>query len=75
MTSYQPISCEFHDALESYATRRAPVDIVLLDPAGAEQRIRTVVSDIFARNGEEFLVTQDGLHIRLDQLKSIANFQ
>jgi Rho-binding antiterminator len=72
--TYQPINCEFHDVIESYATRREVVDIVVIGPAEATRCIRTVVRDVFSRNGEEFLLTDGGQSIRLDQVKSIGAY-
>lgn len=74
MKTYQPINCEFHDVLESYATTRKMVDILLQDPVDINRTIRTVVCDIFSRNGEEFLVTDKGEEIRLDKVKSLDSF-
>lgn len=71
---YQPINCEFHDAIESYATRGEPVDIVVEDPAENRRIIRTVVVDVYSRNGEEFLLTDAGERIRLDKVKSIGSY-
>lgn len=71
---YRPINCEFHDAIESYATRREPVDIVVEDPAENRRIIRTVVVDVYSRNGEEFLLTDAGERIRLDKVKSIGSY-
>lgn len=74
MKTYQPINCEFHDAIESYATRRETVDIVVVDSAEVSRSIRTVVCDVYSRNGEEFLLTDCGERIRLDKLKSIGSY-
>ena len=74
MKTYQPINCEFHDAIESYATRRESVDIVVEDPAENRRSIRTVVCDVYSRNGEEFLLTDAGERIRLDKVKSIGSY-
>jgi Rho-binding antiterminator len=72
--TYQPINCEFHDVIESYATRREAVDLVVVDPAEVNRTIRTVVCDVYSRNGEEFLLTGGGKKIRLDQVKSIGSY-
>lgn len=74
MRTYQPINCEFHDVIESYATRRESVDIVVVDIEGTSRRVGAVVSDVFVRNGEEFLLTNGGERIRLDHVKSIGTY-
>jgi transcriptional antiterminator Rof (Rho-off) len=72
MKSYIPIHCEFHDVMESYATRREAVDIAFVNPEGMNQRIRAVVADVFSSNGEEFLVAEGYGRIRLDKIESIG---
>jgi Rho-binding antiterminator len=72
--AYQPINCEFHDVIESYATRRETVDIVVEDAAENIRNVRTVVCDIYSRNTEEFLLTDAGERIRLDKVKSIGSY-
>jgi transcriptional antiterminator Rof (Rho-off) len=74
MKTYHPINCEFHDVIESYATRRETVDIVVEDPAEVRRNIRAVVCDVYSSNGEEFLLTNGGKRIRLDQVKSIGSY-
>lgn len=74
MKTYQPVNCEFHDAIESYATRREAVDIVVEDSAEVSRSIRTVVCDVYSRNGEEFLLTDGGERIRLDKVKTIGSY-
>jgi len=72
--TYQPINCEFHDVIESYATRRETVDIVVENPAENSRCVRAVVCDVYARNGEEFLLTDGGERIRLDKVKSMGSY-
>jgi Rho-binding antiterminator len=74
MKTYQPINCEFHDVIEMYATRRETVDIVVEGSAETNRIVRTVVCDVFSRNGEEFLLTDSGENIRLDTVKSIGTY-
>jgi hypothetical protein len=50
MKTYQAINCEFHDVIESYATRREAVDLVVVRPAEVNRTIRTVVCDVYSRN-------------------------
>jgi GMP synthase (glutamine-hydrolysing) len=70
--AYQPINCEFHDVIEAYATRGETVDIVVSDAVLGDQTIRAVVADVFARKGQEFLVTKCGKKIRLDKVKAMG---
>jgi transcriptional antiterminator Rof (Rho-off) len=69
---YQPIACDFHDRLESFATLRRRVRLSLRDPDGtaaAEGRIE----DIYTREDkQEFLRLDNGAEIRLDRITDIA---
>ena len=69
--SYSPINCEFHDVLETRATTRALTSVVFRNEAGEVERRNAVISDVFARNGEEFLVLDSGDTVRLDRLLQI----
>ncbi len=78
MTTYLPISCDFHSELELFALRQQPVNITYLnfaEPTGAsgeEITICAAIKDLYTRNGEEFLLLPDGSEIRLDQLVSVG---
>ncbi|APW43195.1 hypothetical protein [Rhodoferax saidenbachensis] len=72
MTTYTPINCEFHDVIESTITRRQPVTLVVMDAVGDVQTLHDKVTDVFAKEGAEYLVTESGQTIRLDQLQSIG---
>jgi len=65
---YQPISCEFHDRLEDLATLRRTVRIGYRDESGTQQVRDAVINDVFARDGEEFIVLDTAEHVRLDRL-------
>lgn len=69
--SYSPINCEFHDVLETRATTRAVTSVVFRNEAGEIERRNAIISDVFARNGEEFLVLDSGDTVRLDRLLQI----
>ncbi|HEY5802620.1 MAG TPA: hypothetical protein VIT90_02855 [Lysobacter sp.] len=68
---YHPINCEFHDRLEDLATLRKRARIGFRDERGAEQHRDAVITDVFARNGEEFLVMSTGETLRLDRLVDV----
>lgn len=68
---YQPVSCEFHDVLETLAIRRNPVVIVYRDEHGAHAEVRDRILDVSARGGEEFMALQGGLSLRLDRIVSV----
>jgi Rho-binding antiterminator len=68
---YHPISCEFHDLLESLATTRERVRIELSNEEGEIQGRTVAITDVYARNGEEFIVTSTGQIVRLDRLVAV----
>jgi len=70
-TRYHPISCEFHDRLEDLATLRKPAHISFRDECGANQHRDAVITDVFARNGQEYLSMSTGDILRLDQLVEV----
>ena len=73
MKAYRPISCNFHSELELFALRQRPVEIRYTTADGTgEATICEAIKDLYARNGEEFLLLPDGSEIRLDQLVSVG---
>ncbi|MGV7210124.1 hypothetical protein ACLB1G_19975 [Oxalobacteraceae bacterium A2-2] len=70
-SSYEPISCDFHDLLEVHATRRQPTQIAFRDSSGAPQVINAIITDVYARNGADYLTTSTGVTLRLDQLVEV----
>jgi len=70
-TTYVPVDCTFHDLLESLATTGKPSRILFVTEAGvAESRTASII-DLFARQGEEYLVLDTGDTVRLDRLVEV----
>ena len=69
---YTPISCDYYDELTLLIMRRKECPIIYKNEKGEEVTIKTVIKDIFTRNGEEFLLLPHGQEIRLDYLVSVA---
>ena len=65
---YVPISCTFHDLLESHAISRKQVDICFRDSNGDAQRCSATITDVFARDGADYLVLSTGETLRIDRL-------
>src|SRR5437016_13816365 len=70
-SKYYPISCEFHDLLETHATERKLAQIRFRDGEGAVQLRSAAIIDVFAREGAEYLSMSTGETLRLDQLIEI----
>ena len=71
MHPYEPINCEFHDVLESLATTRRPAEVLYQDSAGPIQKRVTTLTDVFAREGAEYVALGSGDMVRLDALISV----
>lgn len=67
-SKYHPISCAFHDLLEAHATTRKLAQIRFRDGAGAVQLRSAAITDVFAREGADYLTMSTGETLRLDQL-------
>ena len=70
---YEPISCDYHDELEAAAMHKQEVELEF-DAQGVRQRERVHVTDVFTRDGGEFvkLTTANGdLELRLDEIVSM----
>ena len=71
MPDYTPIACAFHDRLESWAVRQAPVEVVWRD-AEAEHAATTQIADVYARGGADWVRLGTGAEVRADQLVSVG---
>ncbi len=65
---YQPISCNFHDELETLTVIRRKCAITYRDSSGEPVTVEDCIEDVYARNKEEFLKLRNGSVIRLDRL-------
>ena len=68
--TYQSISCSYYDQLEAYATKRTECEILFSDN-GNESVVKGIITDIFAKDGAEYLKMNNALVIRLDKIISI----
>lgn len=66
--SYIPVNCEFHDHLENFAMSRKPVLVHYLDENQAAHQIEAVITDVFAREGADYMTLNTGAIIRLDRV-------
>lgn len=68
---YVPISCQFHDLLETIATTRKVVQTIFHDEEGVQRTCRSNIADVFSRQRAEFLRMGTGESIRLDRLVEV----
>lgn len=65
-TPYQKVLCRFYDQLEIYSMHKTPVEITWKDASHEAQTIHTTIKTLETKKSEEFLITNEGLKIRLD---------
>lgn len=67
---YTPVNCDFYDELEALATRHKPCEIIFINN-GSRSVIRATIADLVTKDKVEYLITDSGLEIRLDQLVQV----
>lgn len=72
-SKYEPISCEFHDLLESHATLRRPTQVRFRAAEGDVQLRTATITDVYARDGAEYVALSTGETLRLDQLLEVGD--
>jgi len=76
MTSdYTPIGCDLHDGLETLATARRSVLVRWRDAQGEAREREAVVTDVYSRQGAEYLVLSTGETLRLDQVSEVGELR
>ena len=68
---YSPVACGFHDRLEHWAVRRAPVRVVWRGADG-ERHAVTTIDDVTARDGADWVTLGTGDAVRADRLVSVG---
>ena len=68
--NYKPVSCDFYDELEALATLKKNCDIIFMNNGGKSQ-IQAKIADLYTREKVEYLKTDSGLEIRLDNLVQV----
>jgi Rho-binding antiterminator len=70
-SAYVPIAPEFYYLLETLAMKRQPAQIGFVDADGIEQQRTTTITDVYAREGVEYLLMGSGETVRLDRLVKV----
>lgn len=70
-TPYLPIDCSYYDRLEAWATLWENCSIIWADQDGKSHLTKSRIFDLKLKDGVEYLVAENDLHIRLDQLVSV----
>ncbi len=70
---YKAIDCAFHDELEAAAIRRKKCSIHFLNQSDRKERYEGRILDFYIKDKIEYMVLEDDLVIRLDQIISLDN--
>jgi Rho-binding antiterminator len=68
---YKRISCHFYDKLESYASFKKKLMIAYSDEKNKVITAEVEIKTFETKNKSEYLITQKGKRIRLDQIISV----
>ena len=68
---YIPINCDFYDEIELRALRKSKCSIVFRNEQNEEETVVGIITNVYAKNKEEFLVINNEVKFRLDRLISI----
>ncbi len=71
LSTYTPISCEFHDRLEDLATLRKAASVSFVGDDGAQQQRTATITDVYASQGAEYITLSSGEVVRLDRLVEV----
>lgn len=69
---YVSIACALHDRLEDWAVRRTPVEVVWRD-GDTERVLEAVITDLFARDGADWVRLGPDLEVRADRLVRVGD--
>lgn len=70
---YTPIACGLYDELELRALRKRKVTLSYRDDNKIVKSIACVITDLFSKDKIEYLKTDGGILIRLDDLVEVDN--
>lgn len=65
---YKPIACGLYDELELRALRKQNVKLIITNEKNDSELIDCVISDLFSKDKVEYLKTNNGRIIRLDDI-------
>ena len=68
---YKPIACGLYDELELRALRKRTIKLTFQNDKNDNEIIECIIADLFSKDKIEFLKTNDGKVIRLDDVLEI----
>jgi len=70
MNTYIPIDCNFYDRILAACTLKQAVELVYQSDELKTDVVK--IKDVYTKSGEEFLLTTDGMVLRLDQIVKLG---
>ncbi|MBK7379368.1 MAG: hypothetical protein IPJ03_10235 [Ignavibacteriales bacterium] len=70
---YIPIDCGLHDELELRAVRKQKIRLIYFNEKNEIEMNECVITDVYSKDKTEYLKTDFGLTIRLDNLLEMDN--
>ena len=70
---YKPIACGLYDELELRALRKQKVNLLFINDKNKNESIDCVITDLFSKDKIEYLKTDNGRIIRLDNIIEMDN--
>jgi len=70
---YEPIDCALHDELELRALRKQKIKLIFFNDKNEIESNECVITDVYSKDKTEYLKTDFGLTIRLDNLLEMDN--
>jgi Rho-binding antiterminator len=70
-TFYTPVSCDFHDELESLATLRQPCQLTYKNEKDEILQAEGLIVDVYAANHADYIKLENGMEIRMDRIVSV----
>ena len=71
MNTYTPIDCNTYDILLAKATLSVVCNIEYIAKNGDTEQLKATIIDIYTKAKEEFMVLNNGLVLRLDEIISV----
>jgi hypothetical protein len=65
------LSCGLYDQLEVFSMRKTKVEITYINNEGVEFKKDGIITDILAKNGEEFIVFNNDNKIKTQDIISV----
>lgn len=72
-TKYFPIDCGLHDELELRSIRKQKIKLTYLNDKNEIETNDCIITDVYSKDNAEFLKTDFGLTIRLDNILEMDN--